>query len=115
MTLKPRKQHYRRTPGRCQACGSRLVTGDWHKPGSGGSIQCAHCRPVVMPDDEIPEMSPQMSEMFRQMVEARIAGPAASTNNELLQRLKARQQRLRPASKFCESGGYDGCTCDWCR
>ena len=86
---KSRKQHYRKYPGRCQNCGSRLVTGDWHRPGSGGSIQCTHCRPVVVFDYEIPEMSPQMSEMFRQMVEARIAGPGV-TNNELLQRLKAR-------------------------
>jgi hypothetical protein len=54
---KPRKQHYRKTPGRCQACGSRLVTGDWHRPGSGGSIQCAHCRPKFVPNPEPEDVS----------------------------------------------------------
>jgi hypothetical protein len=106
---KPRKQHYRRTPGRCQACGSRLVTGDWHRPGSGGSIQCAHCRPkfVSNPENVDIDITPEQNEIIAKIFfEASQAGLPEAARAGLV---------MRPASKFCESGNYDGCTCDWCR
>ena len=45
-THRDRRHNYRTASGRCEACGSRLVAGDWHLPGPGGSVQCAHCRPM---------------------------------------------------------------------